>query len=233
MVGDIMKYNMYLIIIGIMALIVLTIIIVKDVKRRERRDYVIAYLPINFGKYFSIFISYFLISYFSINFFVRDMKELYTSLSPKYVDRIYNLLDPKILDAIANKLLNDGEDVLAIQTFRLAGKSKNFYTGLLLIIIGIYYLYSWLTRDEIWEEGIYYDGSTLSWKEIKDYKWEKETKKKNGEIITKYYKLNLGVYKSKIGKALSNEETNPLILKVYKEDKEKVDEFLSRKTLQS
>ena len=224
-----MEYNLYLIFAGVTAIIVLTIIIVKDVKKRERRDLVIAFLPQSYGKYFSIFAGYFLIAYLSINSYVRNMKELYTKLSPKYVDSIYKLLDPEILDSIANCLLNTGEDTLAIQTFRLAGKSSNFYTGLLLIIIGIYYLYTWLSKDEVWEEGIYYDGSTLFWEKIKDYKWEKVTKEKNGEIVTKYYKLNLGVYKSKIGKAISNEDTNSLTLKVYEDDKEKVDQFLSKK----
>lgn len=228
-----MEYNMYLIFVVVTALIVLTIIIVKEVKKRDRRDLVIAYLPRSYGKYLSIFVSYFLFAYFNVNYFVKNMKELYTKLSPKYVDSIYKLLDPEILDSIANRLLNTGEDTLAIQTFRLAGKSSNFYTGLLLIIIGIYYLYTWISRDEIWEEGIYNDGSTLFWEKIKDYKWEKETKEKNGEIITKYYKLNLGVYKSKIGKAISDEDTNPLTLKVYEDDKEKVDDFLSEKIIQS
>lgn len=224
-----MEYNLYLIFAGVTAIIVLTIIIVKDVKKRERRDLVIAFLPQSYGKYLSIFAGYFLIAYLSINSYVRNMKELYTKLSPKYVDSIYKLLDPEILDSIANRLLNTGEDTLAIQTFRLAGKSSNFYTGLLLIIIGIYYIYTWLSKDEVWEEGIYYDGSTLFWEKIKDYKWEKVTKEKNGEIIIKYYKLNLGVYKSKIGKAISNEDTNSLTLKVYEDDKEKVDQFLSKK----
>ena len=228
-----MEYNLYLIFAGVTALIVLIIIIVKGVKKRGRRDLVIAYLPQSYGKYFSIFVGYFLIAYLSINSYVRNMKELYTKLSPKYVDSIYKLLDPEILDSIANRLLNTGEDSLAIQTFRLAGKSSTFYTGLLLIIIGIYYLYTWLSKDEVWEEGIYYDGSTLFWEKIKDYKWEKETKEKNGEIITKYYKLNLGIYKGKIGKAISDEDTNLLTLKVYKDDKEKVDDLLSEKIIQS
>ena len=90
---------MYLIFVVVTALIVLTIIIVKEVKKRDRRDLVIAYLPRSYGKYLSIFVGYFLFAYFNVNYFVKNMKELYTKLSPKYVDSIYKLLDPEILDS--------------------------------------------------------------------------------------------------------------------------------------
>ncbi|MCY6353672.1 hypothetical protein [Clostridium sp. ZS2-4] len=217
---------------------ILYLIIIR-VRKIKRQDTAIA-LTVRKYSYGSLILSilWFLIAFLSFIIFKKEFKQIYGLLVPKYISQWKDLFFH--YDDLINLRNMFMKNEMYLEALNVSSYISNglvqFYIGIIQALVGIVWLTRSFDKDSICKDGIYTNNRYYKWKNIKAYKWGELESKENRKEHLQYYCLEFEVYSliaySPIMKKVFNlNGINKIKMKISVNDKQKVEEFLKKNTV--